>query len=103
MLHKLCSVQLGPLYDGDVMSQCDSLWILKPCHIGGIMRCINLWWIKYDVTDGLNIKKIFCNINHVQNDPRLVISFLITFQPHCGVALSIKHNDSGESHLWPLV
>lgn len=57
MLHKLCSVQLGPLYDGDVMSQCDSLWILKPCHIGGIMRCINLWWIKYDVTDGLGVKR----------------------------------------------
>lgn len=45
--------RLGPLYDGDVMCK----WILKLwCHIVNIMRCINLGWTKYDVTDDVKCR-----------------------------------------------
>lgn len=39
------------------MFKCGSLWILEPWgHIEGNMRCINLRWPKYDVTDCLGVK-----------------------------------------------
>lgn len=45
------------LYEGDVMRLCDSVRILQLwCHIEGNIRCINLDWAKYDVTDGLGVK-----------------------------------------------
>lgn len=54
MLLELSFAQLGRLYEGDVMCECDSLWNLKPqCHIEGNMSCINLGWTKCDVTDVL--------------------------------------------------
>lgn len=53
MLRKQCFAPPGLLHDGDVMR----LWILQPqCHTEGLTRCINLGWIKYDVTEGLGVE-----------------------------------------------
>lgn len=56
-LNALNLICFGPLYEGDVMCQNDSQWIVKPeCHFEDIMIRSFLGWSKYDVTDGQGVK-----------------------------------------------
>lgn len=52
--------QQAPLDAGDVICKRDSFWILKPsCSIECNMRCFNLEWTKYDITDAIHSSSLW--------------------------------------------